>query len=145
MTITPLAEAPYERAIDQLVERSDDPPTAATEQCERPWGSWRVLESGPGYKVKRLDVHPGHRLSYQMHAHRAETWVVVFGIATCVIDDVTHQVGPGESITVAQGSRHRIINAHGEMLTIVEVQRGGYTGEDDIERVDDDYGRVRSS
>lgn len=107
----------------------------------RPWGAWHILEAGPGYKIKRLDVRPGHRLSYQVHAHREETWVVVFGMATCVVNGQTFKLGPGETITVPQGAAHRIVNGHSEPLMIVEVQRGGYTGEDDILRIDDEYGR----
>lgn len=117
---------------------------ADRESCIRPWGSWEVLDVGPGYKIKRLHVRPGQRLSYQMHAHRSETWVVVFGIATCVVNGEAFAVGPGETITVPEGAAHRIINAHGEDLMILEVQRGGYTGEDDIMRIEDDYGRCTS-
>lgn len=108
---------------------------------ERPWGSWHVLDEGAGYKVKRIHVNPGQRLSYQTHEHRSEHWVVIFGTATCVLDGVTYERGPGESIDVATGAAHRIINAHDDELVIIEVQRGPYTGEDDICRLEDDYGR----
>jgi len=111
------------------------------ESAERPWGSWHVLDVGPGYKVKRINVNPGQRLSYQTHAHRSEHWVVIFGVATCVLDGVTKSAGPGESIDVPVGAAHRITNQHDEELVIIEVQHGGYTGEDDIVRLEDDYGR----
>ena len=107
----------------------------------RPWGSWHVIDVGQGYKVKRIHVTPGQRLSYQLHAHRSEHWVVLYGVATCVIDDETHVIGPGHSIDVPLGARHRLCNNGAEELVIIEVQRGGYTGEDDIVRLDDDYGR----
>ena len=107
----------------------------------RPWGSWHVIDVGQGYKVKRIHVTPGQRLSYQLHAHRSEHWVVLYGVATCVIDDETHVIGPGHSIDVPLGARHRLCNNGAEELVIIEVQRGGYTGEDDIVRIDDDYGR----
>ena len=113
----------------------------ALESAERPWGSWQVLDVGPGYKVKRINVNAGHRLSYQTHAHRSEHWVVIFGIATCTVDGETYVAGPGESVDVSVGAAHRISNEHREELVIVEVQHGAYTGEDDITRLEDDFGR----
>ncbi len=108
---------------------------------ERPWGSWQVIDVAEGYKVKRIKVKPGCRLSYQTHAHRSEHWVVIFGTATCTIDDLTVVAGPGESVDVPLGAKHRLANAGEEELVIVEVQQGAYTGEDDIIRLADDYGR----
>ena len=108
---------------------------------DRPWGSWHVIDAGPGYKVKRIHVNSGQRLSYQTHEHRSEHWVVIFGIATCVVDGEQHVIGPGHSIDVPQGAAHRIVNQHEQELVIIEVQRGAYTGEDDICRLEDDYGR----
>ena len=108
---------------------------------ERPWGSWHVIDEGRGYKVKRIHVRPGQRLSYQTHQHRSEHWVVIFGIATCIVNGETIVAGPGQSVDVAQGAAHRITNQHSEELVIIEVQRGAYTGEDDICRIEDDYGR----
>ncbi|MCW2762837.1 MAG: mannose-6-phosphate isomerase, type 2 [Marmoricola sp.] len=108
---------------------------------QRPWGSWHVLAEASGYKVKRIHVHPGHRLSLQSHQHRSEHWLVMTGIATCEIDDVTVAKRAGESVDVPLGARHRLGNATLEPLMIIEVQRGSYTGEDDIVRHEDDYGR----
>ena len=108
---------------------------------ERPWGSWHVIDVARGYKVKRIHVKPGCRLSYQTHDHRSEHWVVVFGIATCIVDGETITAGPGHSIDVPQGAKHRLCNDSSEELVIIEVQRGAYTGEDDIHRFEDDYGR----
>ncbi|MGZ4626637.1 MAG: phosphomannose isomerase type II C-terminal cupin domain [Kineosporiaceae bacterium] len=107
----------------------------------RPWGSWQVLDAGEGYKVKRIDVNPGQRLSYQTHTHRSEHWVVVSGVATCLVDGETRVAHPGQSVDVPMGAAHRITNVHDELLVIIEVQRGAYTGEDDIVRLEDDYGR----
>lgn len=118
------------------------PAESATSET-RPWGSWHVIDVGNGYKIKRIHVRPGCRLSYQTHQYRSEHWVVVFGMATCTVDDHVVVTGPGESVDVPQGSAHRLANDGAEELVIVEVQRGGYTGEDDIQRLDDDYGRVR--
>ncbi len=112
------------------------------ESQDRPWGSWHVIEDGQGYKVKRIVVTPGSRLSLQTHKHRSEHWVVIFGIATCQVDDDIVEAGPGQCIEVPLGARHRLANNHSEDLQIIEVQHGAYTGEDDICRHEDDFGRV---
>lgn len=111
------------------------------ESERRPWGAWHVLDVGRGYKVKRIEVRPGARLSYQTHAHRSEHWTVVQGTATCTLDGDTVELEAGGSVRVAIGTPHRIANLHSEDLVVIEVQRGDYTGEDDIVRLDDDYGR----
>ena len=111
----------------------------------RPWGSWQVLDEGDGFKVKRIVVEPGGRLSYQTHEHRAEHWTVVSGTATCVIDEDVRVLSVADSVNVAIGQPHRICNDHDEPLIIIEVQHGTYTGEDDICRLDDDYGRIESA
>jgi mannose-6-phosphate isomerase len=111
----------------------------------RPWGSWHVLDEGDGFKVKRIVVNPHSRLSYQTHAHRAEHWVIVSGKASCVIDGESVVAGPGECVDVALGQAHRIANEDDDTLVIIEVQRGAYTGEDDIVRLEDDYGRSEDS
>ncbi|MFB9312349.1 phosphomannose isomerase type II C-terminal cupin domain [Nocardioides plantarum] len=108
----------------------------------RPWGSWDVLDEGPGYKVKRIVVRPGQRLSYQTHEHRAELWNVVAGRATCVVDGQQVVAAVGESVRVEARQAHRITNMDVDDLVIIEVQLGSYCGEDDICRLDDDYGRV---
>lgn len=113
----------------------------ALESAERPWGSWHVLDEDQGYKVKRIHVKPGQRLSYQTHKHRSEHWVVIFGICTAVVNGETRVAGPGESIDIETGDAHRITNEHDQELVIIEVQHGAYTGEDDICRLEDDYGR----
>ncbi|MCY7394811.1 MAG: phosphomannose isomerase type II C-terminal cupin domain [Nocardioides sp.] len=107
----------------------------------RPWGAWFVLDEGEGYKVKRIEVLPGQRLSYQTHEHRAEHWVVVSGTATCVVDGEEVVAGVNDNVYVEVGQAHRITNQHDEKLVIIEIQSGSYTGEDDIHRLEDDYGR----
>ena len=109
---------------------------------ERPWGSWSVLDSGAGYQVKRLTVHPHARLSLQTHEHRCEHWLVVVGRATCTVNGEQRLVPAGGYVFVARGAIHRIANEQAEPLVIVEVQRGTYLGEDDIVRLHDDHGRV---
>jgi mannose-6-phosphate isomerase len=111
----------------------------------RPWGSWHVLDEGDGFKVKRIVVDPDRRLSYQRHERRAEHWVVVSGTATCTIGGETVVLGPGQSAVVEVGQAHRIANQGDETLVIIEVQRGSYTGEDDIVRLEDDYGRAHTT
>lgn len=107
----------------------------------RPWGSWHILDEGHGYKVKRIQVNPKSRLSLQSHEHRAEHWVVIAGTAKAVVDDQTLEVGPGGTIDVPLGAKHRLINDGDDEVVIIEVQKGAYTGEDDIVRYEDDYGR----
>lgn len=110
---------------------------------DRPWGSYEVLTSGPGFQVKRLSVKPECRLSYQWHRHRAETWTVARGIAKVTINGEDQMLGPSQSIHVPRTHKHRITNPSSvEPLEIIEVQTGDYLGEDDIERIDDDFGRA---
>ncbi|CAA9339729.1 MAG: Mannose-1-phosphate guanylyltransferase / Mannose-6-phosphate isomerase [uncultured Nocardioidaceae bacterium] len=115
------------------------------ESEQRPWGSWHVIDAEEGFKIKRIHVDAGCRLSYQQHEHRSEHWVVISGIATCTIDGRIVIAGPGESVDVPLGAKHRLANEGSEELVVVEVQRGVYTGEDDIIRIDDDYGRYESA
>ena len=109
----------------------------------RPWGTFTVLDEGDGFKVKRIEVLPGKRLSYQKHAQRAEHWVVVQGTAKVTLDDEEINVAAGHAIDIAVGSAHRVENAAAELLVFIEVQRGDYLGEDDIVRLQDDFGRVQ--
>jgi len=115
---------------------------SAGEFEQRPWGEFTVLSDDHRSKVKRITIRPGGRLSYQSHTRRSEHWVVVTGVAEVTLDDVVHRVGPGESIDVPVGTRHRCANPGEAELVFVEVQLGDYFGEDDIVRYDDDYGRV---
>ncbi len=109
----------------------------------RPWGSFTILDEGENYKVKRLEVLPGKRLSYQRHSHRSEHWLVVRGTAKVTLNGTEIIVGTGESLDIPVGSAHRIENSPGdEELVIIETQTGDYFGEDDIERLDDDFGRT---
>jgi mannose-6-phosphate isomerase len=107
----------------------------------RPWGSYTVLEEDRGFKVKRIEVLPGKRLSYQKHAQRAEHWFVVEGTAKVTLDDKEITVRAGEAIDIPIGAAHRVENPGEENLVFIEVQRGSYLGEDDIVRLQDDYGR----
>jgi len=109
---------------------------------ERPWGNFTVLDEGEGYKVKRIEVLPGKRLSYQKHARRAEHWFVVQGEARVTLDGNEVMLYPGEYIDIPVGAAHRIENPGAVMLIFIEAQRGDYLGEDDIVRLQDDFGRI---
>lgn len=111
------------------------------EMDERPWGRYEVLEEREGYKVKRLEVKPGARLSLQRHSKRAEHWVVVSGIADVVCGDRQLQLTEGEHINIPIETNHRLGNSSDRPLTLIEVQLGDYLGEDDIVRLEDDYKR----
>ena len=108
----------------------------------RPWGAFVVLDDGPAAKVKRITVSPGQRLSYQLHHQRAEIWTVVDGTATVTLDGSDHTVRAGEVIEVPMGTAHRVRNDGDTPLVFIEVQTGAYFGEDDIVRLEDDYGRA---
>ncbi len=108
----------------------------------RPWGTFTVLDEGDNFKVKRIEVFPGKRLSYQKHSQRAEHWFVVKGTAKVTLDDREIRVSAGDAIDIAIGSAHRVENPATETLIFIEVQQGGYLGEDDIVRLQDDFGRV---
>lgn len=108
----------------------------------RPWGTYTVLEEGPTFKVKRIEVLPGKRLSYQKHAQRAEHWIVVRGTAKVTLDGKEITVRIGEAIDVPIGAAHRVENPGDDDLIFIEVQLGNYLGEDDIVRLQDDYGRT---
>jgi mannose-1-phosphate guanylyltransferase/mannose-6-phosphate isomerase len=109
---------------------------------ERPWGTYTVLEKGQGYKIKRITLKPGARLSLQLHRKRSEHWVVVAGVAKVTNNDRTFLVQTNESTYIPVNSKHRLENSSDIPLQIIEVQNGEYLGEDDIERFDDDYGRI---
>jgi len=108
----------------------------------RPWGTYTVLEEGPGFKIKRIEVKPGASLSLQMHHHRSEHWIVVSGAAKVVNGEREFAVHTNESTFIPAGNRHRLENPTTAELVMIEVQSGDYLGEDDIVRFDDVYGRV---
>ena len=110
----------------------------------RPWGTYTVLDEGALFKVKRIEVLPGKRLSYQKHSQRAEHWFVVEGSARVTLDDEEINLKPGEAIDIPKGSAHRIENPGSGPLVFIEVQRGDYLGEDDIVRIQDDFGRTKT-
>src|SRR5215813_8069372 len=110
---------------------------------ERPWGNFTVLDEGEGYKVKRIEVLPGKRLSYQKHARRAEHWFIVQGVAKVTLDDQEIVLNASQYVDIPIGAAHRIENPGEGKVIFIEVQRGDYLGEDDIVRLQDDFGRTR--
>ncbi len=108
---------------------------------ERPWGKFEVLIDNMDCKVKRITVHPGQRLSYQYHNRRHEVWTIVSGNATITLDDNVAHHTYGETIQIPVGTKHRVENKSLDDLVFIEVQWGGYFGEDDIVRIEDDYKR----
>ncbi len=110
---------------------------------ERPWGNYTVLDSGEGFQVKRIEILPEKRLSYQRHARRAEHWQIVRGTAKVTLNGQETLVEKGGLVDIPIGMKHRVENPHAdELLVFIEVQLGDYLGEDDIERFEDDFGRV---
>jgi len=107
----------------------------------KPWGNYEVLRVEDGFQVKRIEVNPGHRLSLQKHARRAEKWTITRGNGVVTLGDQQILVTPGSVIEVPMESKHRIENTGNQPLIFVEVQLGDYLGEDDIERIEDDYRR----
>jgi mannose-6-phosphate isomerase-like protein (cupin superfamily) len=114
------------------------------ERDDRPWGYYQVVDEGPGFRVKRIVVRPGQRLSYQRHTARSEHWYIVSGAGEITLDDATKTVGPGDTVDIAAGAAHRIGNLGEADVVFIEVQTGSYFGEDDIHRQADDYGRADS-
>ena len=111
------------------------------EKSDRPWGRYEVLQEAANHKVKSIHVSPGKRLSYQRHQKRQEHWFIVSGVATVTLDGQVFTKLPGETVDVGVGILHRIGNEGTEELVFVEIQTGTYFGEDDIERIEDDYSR----
>ena len=107
----------------------------------RPWGSFENLLDEEYCKVKRIIVKPGQRLSYQYHYKRDECWVIVQGAATVTLDDKIHTFIEGDVVQIEYGTKHRVENKGDEDLIFIETQTGTYFGEDDIVRLEDDYGR----
>ena len=109
--------------------------------CYRPWGSYETLVMGARFQVKRIIVKPGRSLSLQMHHHRAEHWVVVEGTAEVTNGDDAFLMSENQSTYIPIGQTHRLSNPGKQDLVLIEVQSGGYLGEDDIVRLEDVYAR----
>ncbi|RUJ57885.1 mannose-1-phosphate guanylyltransferase/mannose-6-phosphate isomerase [Pseudomonas aeruginosa] len=140
-----IARADRVQEVRRVVQRLKDERHEAYRlhrTVNRPWGSYTVLEEGPRFKIKRIVVRPGERLSLQMHHHRSEHWIVVQGMARVTNGDGARLVNSNESTYIPAGHRHRLENPGVIDLVMIEVQSGEYLGEDDIVRFEDQYGRV---
>ena len=111
------------------------------EEDHRPWGFYQVLSDEPDHKVKRIVVYPGKRLSLQRHQRRSEHWYILFGRALVTRDEDQLDLKAGEAVDIPKGVLHRIQNPGSKDLAFIEIQTGDYFGEDDIERLADDFGR----
>jgi len=119
-----------------------DEEVSTGESDERPWGSFTVLDDAEGHKVKRIVVRPGKRLSYQRHARRSEHWFVVGGRGRAIVEGSARELTEGTAIDIPVHCAHRIENDGTADLVFIEVQHGDYFGEDDIVRLEDDFGRA---
>ena len=117
------------------------PPNPHAHSATPPWGKWEVLLDEPHYKVKRITVLPGKRLSYQKHFKRQEHWMIVEGQALVTLEGKETTLKAGEYIDIPMESAHRVANPGDLPMVFIEIQRGNYFGEDDIVRLQDDYGR----
>lgn len=142
--VVPRERAQQVKALVAALDAEDRPELIAHQRVYRPWGFYETRAAGPRYQVKRILVSPGQQLSMQMHHHRSEHWVVVSGTARVTLDDTVHLLTENQSIYIPLGSRHRLDNPGKMDLELIEVQSGGYLGEDDIVRFDDRYGRDSS-
>lgn len=130
------------KTVVGLLKKADHEAFKLHKTVIRPWGTYTVLEEGLGFKIKRIEVKPGARLSLQSHKHRSEHWIVVRGQALVVNGDVSQLVNANESTYIPAGHKHRLENNSKQDLVMIEVQCGQYLGEDDIVRFEDNYGRV---
>lgn len=109
----------------------------------RPWGGYIILFDTEKYKVKKLIINSKKRFSLQYHNKRTETWTIVKGNLKITVGEVTKNYSYGQTISVPTGTKHRIENIGNEVAEVIEVQTGTYFGEDDIVRLEDDFGRIK--
>jgi len=140
--VTPKGRVQEVRRIVDELRRNNREEHLLHKTVERPWGSFTVLDKGQGYKIKKVFLKPRGKLSLQLHRRRSEHWVVVSGIARVTKENETYLVHVNESTYIPVHTRHRLENPGEGPLQIIEVQNGEYLEEDDIERLDDDYGRI---
>jgi mannose-1-phosphate guanylyltransferase/mannose-6-phosphate isomerase len=145
-TVDAVFVAPIERAQEvknavEALRAKGHPRADESARVYRPWGSYQTMDRGERFQTKRIIVKPGAKLSLQKHRHRSEHWVVVEGVAEVTVGDDTHLLQENESTFIPAGTLHRLGNPGEVPLHLIEVQCGSYLGEDDIIRVEDDYGR----
>jgi mannose-1-phosphate guanylyltransferase/mannose-6-phosphate isomerase len=139
--VCPKSRAQDVKQLVDILKKQKAPEHLEHLTVQRPWGSYTILEEGPGYKVKRVTVKPGGRLSLQLHHRRSEHWVVITGTARVTRGEEVFDLKVGHSTEIPVETQHRLENPGHETVHIIEVQNGPYLGEDDIVRFQDDYGR----
>lgn len=139
--VCPKSRSQDVKKVVELLKRQGAPEHLEHLTVYRPWGSYTVLDEGPGYKVKRVTVNPSGRLSLQLHHRRSEHWVVISGTARVTRGEEVFDLTVGQSTAIPVETKHRLENPSQDVLHIIEVQNGPYLGEDDIVRFRDDYGR----
>lgn len=139
----PMPKVQFVREVVQRLKSEGSQLVESHPTVYRPWGNYTVLEEGPHYKIKRIQVSPGARLSSQMHHHRSEHWVVVDGTAEVEVDNEPRVLVENQSVDIPKASQHRLANPGKVPLNIIEIQSGPYLEEDDIVRFDDVYGRIK--
>ena len=142
--VCPKSRAQDVKKVVEILKQQGAPEHLEHLTVHRPWGSYTILEEGPGYKVKRVTVSAGGRLSLQLHHKRSEHWVVIAGTARVTRGDEVFDLHVGQSTGIPVETKHRLENPGQDTLHIIEVQNGPYLGEDDIVRFKDDYGRTAS-
>ncbi len=130
------------RMVDEYLRVYSEILAKAQREDHRPWGYYEVLSDREDHKVKRIVVFPGKRLSLQRHFHRSEHWMIVKGTAIVTLGSEEIELKQGQAIDIPKGTRHRVLNLGDEPLIFIEIQMGDYFGEDDIERFEDDFGRL---
>jgi mannose-6-phosphate isomerase-like protein (cupin superfamily) len=140
--VTPKEKVQEVRKVVEVLRRNHREEHILHKTVERPWGSYTVLEKGLGYKIKRIVLKPQARLSLQLHKKRSEHWVVVEGTAKVTRGGETFLIHSNESTYIPVEAKHRLENPGQGFLRIIEIQNGEYLEEDDIERFEDDYGRI---
>ncbi len=143
--VCPKDRAQDVKAIVSLLKKHHAPEHMEHRTVQRPWGAYTVLEEGHGYKVKRIEVAPGKRLSLQLHHQRSEHWVVIAGTARVTRGEEVYDLQPGMSTAIPKETPHRLENPGQDLLEIIEIQNGSYLGEDDIVRLKDDFGRLEQA
>lgn len=131
-----------DRMVEDYIKVYESIASMCKREDHRPWGFYEILSENPGHKVKRITVYPGKRLSFQRHRQRGEHWYFINGDALVTLNDREFTLKVGESVEIPLGAAHRMTNRGNDNLVFIEVAHGEYLGEDDIERIEDDYGRV---
>ena len=144
--ISPLTDSQMPAILlDMATQQGTITPSLTPSKLHRAWGTFEIIRNCDTFSIKQLTVTPGKRLSLQRHKYRSEHWVIISGQATITIGDEIKLLGPNESVYVPAGHLHRLANDAEDPLVVIEIQTGSYLGEDDIERLDDDFERSHSS